>query len=139
MTLVLSNGTAAPQRFYRVRQLDSPPAGRNLAPAAALLTSYVSAWETLSAINDGYVPANSADHSHGAYGNWPQTGTQWVEYDWPIPIITGMMDVYWWQDNQGIYAPVSCSVQYWEWEQFCAGQPSIRPGGGVESIQHHDL
>ena len=118
MTLVLSNGVAEPQRFYRMQEMDSPPVGRNLAVAAAPQTSYVSSWETLSAISDGFVPANSADHSHGAYGNWPQTGVQWVEYDWPIPINACMMDVYWWQDNQGIYAPASCSVQYWNGSSF---------------------
>ena len=126
MTLALSNGIAAPQRFYRVQEMDSPPVGRNVATAATPQTSYVSSWETLSAINDGYLPANSADHSHGAYGNWPQTGTQWVEYDWPIPINTDMIDVYWWQDNQGIYAPASCSVQYWSGTGFV---PVSNPSG----------
>ena len=125
MTLVLSNGIVAPQRFYRLQEMDLPPAGRNLAAAGTPQTSYVSSWETLSAINDGYVPANSADHSHGAYGNWPQTGAQWVEYDWPLPINICMMDVYWWQDNQGIYAPASCSVQYWNGSNFVpVGNPS---------------
>ncbi len=124
-TLVLSNGATAPQRFYRLQQMDLPPAGRNVAMAATPQTSYVSSWETLSAVNDGYVPINSADHSHGAYGNWPQTGLQWVEYDWPLPINTAMIDVYWWQDNQGIYAPASCGLQYWNGTGFVpVGHPA---------------
>ena len=126
MMLVHSNGASASQRFYRLLQFDSLPAGRNLAPFAAPMTSYVSPWETLSAIDDGYMPTNSADHSHGAYGNYPQTGTQWVEYDWPLPITTSRMDVYWWQDNVGIYAPASCSLQYWNGNGFV---PVSNPSG----------
>ncbi|MCK2220059.1 family 43 glycosylhydrolase [Actinomadura sp. ATCC 31491] len=45
--------------------------------------SYVSPWETPAAVNDGHTPASSADHSHGAYGNWNHQGTEWVEYRWP--------------------------------------------------------
>ena len=125
VTFVCSNGVA-PQFFYRVQQLDSLPVGRNLASAAIAMTAYVSPWETLSAIADGYIPTNSADHSHGAYGNWPQTGTQWVEYDWPLPINTSVIDVYWWLDNQGIYAPVACSLQYWDGNSFV---PVSNPSG----------
>jgi uncharacterized protein len=126
MTMTLSNAASAPQRFYRVQQMDLPPAGRNLAVAATPQTSSVSSWETLSAINDGFVPANSADHSHGAYGNWPETGVQWVEYDWPVPINTDMIDVYWWQDNAGIYAPASCSLEYWDGTNYV---PVSNPSG----------
>ena len=54
----------------------------NLAFVAEASTSYCSPWETLSAINDGFEPASSYDMSHGQYGNWPETGTQWVQYNW---------------------------------------------------------
>ena len=58
--------------------------GTNIAPSATRSTSYVSSWENLAAINDGV----RADQLGGprrnlAYGNWPQQGTQWVEYAWP--------------------------------------------------------
>jgi Family of unknown function (DUF5695) len=118
MATVHSNGAAPPYRFYRVQQFEAPPEGANLAPDATSLTSYVSPWETLYAINDGFVPANSADHSHGGYGNWPNTGANWVEYDWSTPINVSMMDVYWWQDGGGVFAPASCSVQYWNGSSF---------------------
>jgi len=65
---------------------DNANTGINLALVAQATTSYVSSWETLTAINDGHDPQNSGDYSHGAYGNWPQTGTQWVQYDWTQPI-----------------------------------------------------
>src|SRR5436190_2079039 len=55
----------------------------NLAMYAKASTSFVSGYESLEAINDGVEPRNSRDHDHGAYGNWPRTGTQWVQYEWP--------------------------------------------------------
>ncbi|KXK61579.1 xylosidase [Micromonospora rosaria] len=90
-----------------------PPAGTNLAPSATASTSYVSAWENLSAINNGGVPANSADRSNLAYGNWPQQGTQWVEYTWPSARSVNRTAAYWFDDGQGIDLPASCQVQYW--------------------------
>jgi len=59
----------------------APPARReevNLAVAATVSTSYVSGHETLTAVNDGVTPRRSNDTSHGAYGNWPKRGRQWV-------------------------------------------------------------
>jgi DUF1680 family protein len=135
MTCIDTNAAQGPQRYYRVLQLSSPPPPRNLALSGTPSTSYVSPWETLGAINDGYVPANSADHSHGGYGNWPTTGTNWVEYDWPLPVNTGMIDVYWWQDNAGVYAPASCSLQYWNGTAFV---PVSNPSGlGVALNQYN--
>ena len=53
--------------------------GANLALVATPTTSYVSGHETITALNDGFTPANSNDKRHGAYGNWPQRGKQWVQ------------------------------------------------------------
>src|SRR5689334_8290186 len=87
----------------------------NIATSAAVSTSYVSPWETLSAIKDGFNPSSSTDKTGGAYGNWPTTGTNWVEYqwsevDWPLGINTDKIQVYWWRDitstdEVGIHIP----------------------------------
>src|SRR4051812_31431400 len=90
----------------------------NIAPAAKRATSYVSGHESLAAINDGYEPNDSSDHSHGAYGNWPEHGTQWLEYEWPVPISTNGIAAYWWQDNQGIYLPKAARLSYWDGGKF---------------------
>lgn len=90
-----------------------PPAGTNLAPGATASTSFVSSWETLGAINDGFVPASSADHSHGAYGNWDHQGTEYLEYQWPTARNVNRVATYWFDDNLGIDLPASCQVQYW--------------------------
>ncbi len=94
------------------------PAPHNLAPYATPATSFVSGHETLGAINDGVEPRGVGDHSHGAYGNWPQTGTQWVELRWPRSIKTREVAVYWWDDRQGVRLPVACRLSYKRGEQL---------------------
>lgn len=87
---------------------------KNLALFATPATSYVSGHESLDAVNDGFEPRGMGDHSHGAYGNWPRTGTQWVEYQWSQPISTDKIDVYWWDDHRGVRLPVACRLLYWD-------------------------
>jgi DUF1680 family protein len=94
------------------------PAPVNLAPFATPATSFVSGHESLGAINDGYEPKGQGDHSHGAYGNWPQTGAQWVELAWDEPIQTRQVDVYWWADGQGVRLPVACRLLHWDGGKF---------------------
>jgi hypothetical protein len=94
--------------------------GANLALVAAASTSYVSGHETITALNDGFTPANSDDKSHGAYGNWPQTGAQWVQYEWNRPVKTNRMDVYWFDDQRGVRLPKACRLKYWDGNAFVA-------------------
>lgn len=90
----------------------------NLALVATPSTSFVSGHETLAAINDGFEPGNSNDHSHPRYGNWPSKGTQWVCYEWSKPISTNRIEVYWWMDGQGIRIPKACRVSFWNGSAF---------------------
>ncbi len=90
----------------------------NLALVAKTATSYVSGHETIHALNDGFLPENSNDKSHGAYGNWPRKGTQWVEYDWSQPISTARMEVYWFDDSQGVRLPTACRLLAWDGGKF---------------------
>jgi len=92
--------------------------GANLAVVATASTSFVSGHETIAALNDGFVPARSDDKSHGAYGNWAQTGTQWVQYDWDRPIKTNGIDVYWFDDQRGVRLPKACRLKYWDGSSF---------------------
>lgn len=108
----------------------------NVAFYAKPVTSYVSGHETLDAINDGYEPKNSADHRHGCYGNWPQTGTQWVEYDWAKAISTNRSSVYWWKDGQGIDLPTASRLLYWDGSTFVP-VPDAK-GLGVAINQYND-
>ncbi len=97
----------------KVVQTGGPVTPGNLAASATPSTSYVSPWETLGAINDGHTPVSSADHSHGAYGNWNHQGTEWLEYRWPAARTISRSEVYWFDDDLGIDLPASCRLQYW--------------------------
>lgn len=88
------------------------PVGTNLGLAATASTSHVSPWETLAAVNDGAIPLDSADRGDGVYGNWPEQGTQWVQYDWTSPRTIDRIAAYWFDDNLGIDLPATCQVQY---------------------------
>ncbi|MEV0328651.1 glycoside hydrolase family 43 protein [Micromonospora echinospora] len=113
-----------------------PPAGTNLAPSATATTSYVSPWESVAALHNGGVPANSADRSNLAYGNWPQQGTQWVEYTWPAARQVNRIATYWFDDDQGIDLPASCQVQYWNGSGYVPvpGQSSCPVAGNTYNV-----
>ncbi|BEL02971.1 family 43 glycosylhydrolase [Actinoplanes sichuanensis] len=110
--------------------------GTNIAPSATASTSYVSSWESLAAVNNGGTPANSQDRSNLAYGNWPQQGTQWIEYTWPTAQSINKSSVYWFDDNQGIDLPASCALQYWNGSQYVSIQLQSTCGvaGNVENV-----
>jgi hypothetical protein len=91
----------------------------NLALAAAASTSYVSPWETLGAVNDGYIPTSSSDDSGGAYGNWRghydySEDWNWVEYDFGATYQINTTDVYWWDNGGIILAPDDAYIEYWD-------------------------
>ena len=103
----------------------------NLAVAAVPSCSYVSGDTSLAALNDGFTPRNSRDNRRGSYGNWPRTGTQWVEYDWSQPISTKQIEVYWWDDHQGVRLPKACRLAFWDGNNFI--EITNASGLGVEA------
>ncbi|WP_375140482.1 DUF5695 domain-containing protein [Cohnella herbarum] len=90
------------------------PSSSNIAPLGTATTSFVSSWESLTGLNDGYTPTSSIDRGHPIYGNWdnPNT-TQWVQYDFAQNYTISGVDVYWFDDDQGIDLPASYTIQYW--------------------------
>ncbi|AAK76811.1 M6 family metalloprotease-like protein [Clostridium acetobutylicum] len=86
----------------------------NIAGQATASTSYVSDWESISALNDGKDPTSSNDRSGAVYGNWPKTGSQWIEYQFNKPFTISSCDVYWFKDGQGIDVPASYTILYWD-------------------------
>ncbi len=113
----LSNLVAYLQQIGSDETTAPGPALTNFAPSATSATSFVSDWEKLAAVNDNATPANSADHSAGAYGNWNGEGnygaTNWVSLSWPTAKTLSAFDVYWWNDGQGIATPTMATVEYW--------------------------
>ncbi|GAA2851264.1 glycosyl hydrolase family 43 [Actinoplanes cyaneus] len=122
--------------IQRVIPTTGSSSGTNLAGSATASTSYVSSWESLAAVNNGGTPANSQDRTHSAYGNWPQQGTQWIEYQWPAAKSIDKTSVYWFDDDQGIDLPASCQVQYWNGSAYVAvpGQSSCGVAGNTENV-----
>lgn len=90
----------------------------NLAVVAKASASYCSGDTAVAALSDGYPPRNSRDDQGGSFGNWPRTGTQWVEYDWSQPISTKQIEVYWWDDQRGVRRPQACRVKFWDGQAF---------------------
>ncbi|OOM72735.1 F5/8 type C domain protein [Clostridium puniceum] len=93
---------------------DPTNTGTNIAGQATASASYVSDWEKISALNDGVEPSSSSDRSGAVYGNWPQTGTQWVQYTFNKNVTISSCDVYWFKDGQGIDVPASYRIAYWD-------------------------
>ena len=100
--------------------------GVNLALVAETSTSFVSGHETINALNDGHDPSDSNDNAHGAYGNWPRSGAQWVQYQWSQPVSTNKIDVYWFDDGRGVRLPKACRLTYWDGDRFV---PVANPSG----------
>ena len=100
-------------------QVKSVAAGdsTNLALSATVTTSFISAWETLTAVRDGIDPAGSGDYSHGAYGNWNGEADynkyNWVQYEWTLAQNITSSSVYWWDDGQGIDQPTDAYLSWW--------------------------
>jgi hypothetical protein len=90
----------------------------NLAKVATASASYTSGDSKLTALNDGFDPGNSRDQRHGTYGNWPHTDPQWVQYEWSKPVTTNRVEIYWWMDGEGVAAPASYQVTYWNGSEF---------------------
>ena len=100
--------------------------GVNLAPVAKPSSSHVSGDTSLGALNDGHAPKTSHVRGKGSYGNWPKRQTQWVQYDWTVPVRTRKIDVFWWDDNRGVRLPKASRLLYWDGKRFV---PVSKPAG----------
>src|SRR5213075_1506635 len=101
-----------------IAQETNPVSGVNVAVVAAASSSFVSGDTRNSALNDGFTPRSSRDSRRGSYGNWPRQGTQWVQYDWTQPISTKQIEVFWWDDRQGVRLPKASRLKYWNGKEF---------------------
>ena len=93
-----------------------PPTQVNLATEfpPAVTTDYVSGWETLSAVNDGKVPAKSLnDYTYPKFGNWYSANDWgWIQYTFPRPYRISASNVFWWSDGGGLLFPTDQRVEY---------------------------
>ena len=128
-------GTVKACRYLVTSTTPAPaPTPVNLAPTAALATSYVSPWERLAAVNNNITPTSSADKNGGAYGNWQGTAvfgrTDWVSFTWPAARTVSAFEVYWWNDGLGIATPTYALLEYWNGSAWVAlGAPGLALNG----------
>jgi uncharacterized protein len=99
----------------------------------------------ISALNDGLVPENSFDRSHGLYAlhadgpniytpNSGQHDHPWVQYEWPAAVKIGRIEIYWAVDHpvagaipgsaslRRIHVPQSYRILYWNGNDFAPVQ-----------------
>src|SRR5688572_11186075 len=112
----------------------------NLAVVATPSSSAVSGDTSEAALNDGSTPRSSRDARRGSYGNWPNRGTQWVQYDWSRPIRTNRIEVYWWDDRRGVRLPKACRLKSWDGKDFTpvAGATGLGVAGDTFNVTTFD-
>jgi hypothetical protein len=111
-----ASGTVSGEQWVIAQKpLPLPPGTTDLALTATASASYTSPWASVSAINNGVYPIQSSDDSDLTpyWGDWPQTGSHWVELDWASPITTDGTEIYWADDGGGLLTPSTWVVQYW--------------------------
>ncbi|WP_321343653.1 T9SS type A sorting domain-containing protein [uncultured Draconibacterium sp.] len=87
----------------------------NIALIATPSTSFVSGWENLNAVNDGFTPSNSNDKTNTAYGNWSNPDSyQWVQYDWNPAYLATSVEIYWFDDNGGVLTPDEAYIEVFD-------------------------
>src|ERR1700723_3030996 len=105
----------------------------NLARVALPSSATLVSENKISALNDGFSPANSRDRENGFYairrGHESDSRTPWVQYDWSKPVAINKIDVYWAIDpprpnappGSGFgrtAAPASYRILYWNGSDF---------------------
>ena len=112
-----ASGSVSAEQWVTVEKpLPLPPGATDLALTATPSASYTSPWTTVTAINSGIYPVQSSDDNDLTpyWGDWPQTGTHWIELDWSAPITTNSSELYFADDGGGLLTPSSWVVQYWD-------------------------
>ncbi len=90
----------------------------NLAYTASVGTSFVSSWEHLDAVNDGWAPKASNGSGGYHYGTWGNTSAaESVTYTWGTKVKLNSTDIYFWYDgvtitSGGIRFPAEYIYEY---------------------------
>jgi DUF1680 family protein len=102
----------------------------NLARIATPSSLYNTSENKITALNDGFAPADSHDRTNGIFAIRPRLeSAQWVQYDWSRPVVTSKIDVYWALDRVNpnpnengtrgsVGAPASYRILYWNGSGF---------------------
>jgi uncharacterized protein len=116
----------------------------NIAKVAVPTSQVMRSENKVSALNDGFVPEDSFDRSHGIYalymegpniyatstGNEADRNQPWVQYEWSSPISINKVEVYWAVEHpvhgalpgtsstRRLAVPQSYRLSYWDGSTF---------------------
>ena len=122
-----------------------PDAPLNVARVAVPSSRSLMSENKISALNDGFAPADSFDRTHALYAMWVDHSAgereSWVQYEWSEPVSVNKIEVYWAAERPrpgaipgsvgpGVQAPGSYRILYWNGSDFV---PVQKPDGlGVD-------
>ena len=106
----------------------------NIARVALPTSSSIASENKITALNDGFAPADSFDRAHGLFAlhRWRgEDALPWVEYEWTEPVTINKVEVYWALDHPrpgqipgtgwpSLHAPDSYRILYWNGSSFVA-------------------
>lgn len=118
----------------------APQSAVNIARVAVPSSFSFTSENKISALNDGFAPADSFDRSHGIYAlhSEPWRNEQpWVQYEWTEPVTINKVEVYWAVDHPRpgaipgtgwptMQVPESYRILYWNGTEFT---PVSQPQG----------
>ncbi|HMR48765.1 MAG TPA: family 43 glycosylhydrolase [Arachnia sp.] len=115
---------------------DAPLHG-NIAPLATPTASYTSAWNSVTAVNDGSLTG-------AQWGTWPVVGEQWVKLEWDRVVTIDRAGVMFFRDSTdasgvGMIPPRSWKLQYvdlstGQWVDVPTGDTYGRASDAVNEI-----
>jgi len=97
--------------------VNAQPAGRNLALVADASGS-LRIGASFNTLNDGVTPVNTGPMRAGAQRQPQRLTTQWVQYEWIQPVMTGEVAVFWWNFENSVKLPEVYRIQYWDGSNF---------------------
>ncbi len=73
---------------------------------------------SFNTLNDGVTPVNTGPMRAGAQRQPQRLTTQWVQYEWIQPVMTGEVAVFWWNFENSVKLPEVYRIQYWDGSNF---------------------
>jgi uncharacterized protein len=116
-------------------------AALNVARVAVPSSRSLMSENRISALNDGFAPADSFDRTHALYAMWVDHSAgeheSWVQYEWSEPVSVNKVEIYWAAERPrpgaipgsvgpGVQAPESYRILYWNGADFV---PVSQPEG----------
>jgi len=121
----------------------------NLAPVAIPSSIVMTSENKITALNDGFVPADSFDRTHGRYALWPDrsdaANKPWVQYEWSEAVSISKVEIYWALDRPRpanlpgsgwprMLVPVSYRILYWSGSEFVPVEKTEGLGLGPDTF-----